>query len=183
MSSGEQRVFRILEVVFSAPNYLLILVDEIDLFLHQDALMRLIGKLCEHCDAKNKQLVFTTHFPPVAKLYDQVSVVTLHRAPAKTVVWKGYSHEALRHITGHQERPISVYVEDDVAEAIVSHLARVMGIRKFVQFGHFGPASNAYTLGAGMLLSGANLDNTLVVLDVSLRAKPARELRVKITHL
>ena len=180
MSSGEQRVFRILEAVFSAPNYSLILVDEIDLFLHQDALMRLLIKLCEHCNARNKQLVFTTHFPPVADLSDQVSVVTLYRAPAKTVVWKGYSHEALRHITGQQQRPIGVYVEDDVAEAIVSHLASALNIRKFVRFGHFGPASNAYTLGTGLLLSGANLENTLILLDGDKDAtKPERRSQIE----
>ena len=180
MSSGEQRVFRILEAIYSAPKNALLLIDEIDLFLHQDALSRLIAKLVGHCDDKNKQLVFTTHFPPVAKLYEQVSVVTLHRVPAKTVVWKGYSHEAMRHITGQQERPISIYVEDDVAEAIISQVASMLGIRKFVEFGHFGPATNAFTLGAGMLLSGANLKNTLVVLDGDAVARmPERIAQIK----
>jgi hypothetical protein len=45
MSSGEQRVFRILRTVFTAPKYALILIDEIDLFLHQDALASLLDKL------------------------------------------------------------------------------------------------------------------------------------------
>ncbi|MFA7383478.1 MAG: AAA family ATPase [Desulfurivibrionaceae bacterium] len=180
MSSGEQRVFKILEAVYSAPKYALLLIDEIDLFLHQDALTRLINKLTDHCDSRGKQLVFTSHFPPVAKLYEQVSVVTLHRAPGKTVVWKGYSHEAIRHITGQQGRPICIFVEDDVAEAIISQVASDLGIRKFVEFGHYGPASNAYTLGAGMLLSGVNLDNTLVVLDGDKEAsKPERIAGVK----
>jgi hypothetical protein len=171
MSSGEQRVFRILETVFGAPKDSLILVDEIDLFLHQDALVRLVEKLHAHCAAKNKQLVFTTHFPPIAALHDKVSVLTLHRAAEKTVVWRGYSHEALRHITGVQERPLRIYVEDDVAEAVISHVASVLGVRRFVQFGHFGPASNAYTMGAGLFLSGASLENTLFVLDGDKDAK------------
>lgn len=180
MSTGEQRVFRILETVFGAPDYSLILVDEIDLFLHQDALVRLINKLHEHCAAKKKQLVFSTHFPPIAKLHDKVSVLTLHRTTAKTVLWRGYSHEALRHITGLQERPLNIYVEDDAAEAIVSHVASDLGIRKFVQFGHFGPASNAYTIGAGLLLSDANLENTLIILDGDTYAKkPERITNIK----
>jgi hypothetical protein len=165
MSSGEQRVFRILDAVLNSPDYALILIDEIDLFLHQDALQRLLAKLGEHCRDKKKQLVFTTHFPPVAKMYDQMSVMTLHRAPSKTLVWSGYSHAALRHITGIQEKPISVFAEDDVAEAIVAQVARELRIRPYTNIGHYGPAVNAFALGAGMVLSGNPSESTLIVLD------------------
>ncbi len=165
MSSGEQRVFRLLRAVFGAPKYGLILIDEIDLFLHQDALQRLLKKLQDHCIQQKKQLIFTTHFPPVADMYDQMCVYTLHRAPEKTVVWRGYSYEAMRHITGTQERPISCYVEDDVAEQIISRVATLLGIRKFIEFGRYGPAINAFSLGAGLCLSNVTTTTTLVVLD------------------
>lgn len=165
MSSGEQRVFRIIETVFRAPAYSLILIDEIDLFLHQDALSKLLRALVTHCSATNKQLVFTTHFPPVADMYDQVAISTLHRVPARTLIWKGYSYEALKHMTGTQQRPISVYVEDDVAEAIVSKLGSDLGIRKFMAIGRYGPAANAFSLGAGLILSNVSTDHTLMVLD------------------
>lgn len=165
MSSGEQGVFRILDAVFSAPDYGLILIDEIDLFLHQDALQRLLEKLQEHCQEKNKQLIFTTHFPPVAEMYDKICIYSLNRVPTKTVVWRGYSYEAMRHITGKQDRPISCYVEDDVAEQIIAQVAVQIGIRKFVQFGHYGPAANAFNLCAGLYLSSESTDHTLAVLD------------------
>jgi ABC-type lipoprotein export system ATPase subunit len=180
MSSGEQRVFRILEAVLRAPSYGLILVDEIDLFLHQDALQRLLVKLREHCEVKNKQLIFTTHFPPIAEMYDDMCIYTLNRVPAKTVVWRGYSYEAMRHITGKQERPISCYLEDDVAEQIVSRVATQLGIRKFVQFGRYGPAVNAFSLCAGLYLSNESTDNTLAILDGDVYRSPSeRRARVK----
>lgn len=165
MSSGEQRVFRILDAVFQAPRYALVLVDEIDLFLHQDALQRLLRNLADHCASTKKQLIFTTHFPPVAKMYDEMAVYTLHRSLSKTIVWKGYSYEALRHITGVQDRPISCYVEDDVAETIVARVATELGIRKMVQFGKYGPADNAFSLCAGLLLSNVSTERTLAILD------------------
>lgn len=165
MSSGEQRVFRILDAVFRAPKSSLILVDEIDLFLHQDALQRLLSKLKAHCAEKKKQLVFTTHFPPVAQMYDEMCIYTLNYSTTKTVVWRGYSYEAMRHITGEQQRPISCYVEDDVAEQIVARVATELGIRKFVVFGHYGPAANAFSLAAGLRLSAANVDNAIAILD------------------
>jgi ABC-type lipoprotein export system ATPase subunit len=165
MSAGEQRVFRILSTVFGAPRYSLILIDEIDLFLHQDALERLLKKLSVHCRESHKQLVMTTHFPPVAKMYEDISIQTLHRTPAKTLVWNGYSIAALRYITGRQERPISVFVEDNVAEAIVAQVAIELGLRPFVKIGYFGCASNAFTVGAGIILAGQSIDNVLIVLD------------------
>lgn len=47
MGAGEQRVFRILEEVHRAPQKGLILIDEIDLLLHQSSLERLLKKLTE----------------------------------------------------------------------------------------------------------------------------------------
>ena len=44
-----------------APNSGLILIDEIDLLLHQDALFRLLEKLNERAQEKNLQIIFTTH--------------------------------------------------------------------------------------------------------------------------
>lgn len=165
MSSGEQRVFRVLDAVFRAPDYGLILIDEIDLFLHQDALQRLLGKLQEHCEARHKQLIFTTHFPPVADMYDKMCIYTLNRVPAKTVIWRGYSYEAMRHITGTQLKPIQCYVEDDVAELMVMCIGEELGISRFIQIGKYGPADNAFSVAAGLQLSGVNLDSMIAILD------------------
>ena len=165
MSSGEQRVFRILDAVFRAPKYGLILVDEIDLFLHQDALQRLLGKLQEYCEAKHKQLVFTTHFPPVADMHDKMCIYTLNRVATKTVIWRGYSYEAMRHITGTQLKPIQCYVEDDVAELMVMCIGEELAISRFIQIGKYGPADNAFSVAAGLQLSGVNLDSMIAILD------------------
>ncbi|MES1191378.1 MAG: AAA family ATPase [Steroidobacter sp.] len=176
MSSGEQRVFRILNAIYRAPNYALLLIDEIDLFLHQDALEKLLSKLQEHCDLKNKQLVFTTHFPPVAAMYDKISIYTLNRTPSKTIVWAGYSYEAMRHITGNSEKPISIYVEDDVAEQIVSCVASNIGIRKFLTIAHYGPVANAFSLGAGLLLSGVNMEHSIALMDGDALSRKAERI-------
>lgn len=165
MSSGEQRVFRILDAVFRAPKYGLILVDEIDLFLHQDALLRLLRKLNEHCGDKQKQLIFTTHFPPVAEMYKEINIYTLNWTSTRTTVWRGYSYEAMRHITGKQDRPLACYVEDDVAEHMVGRIAVEERVRKFLGIGRYGPAGNAFTMGAGLCLALQSPENTLVVLD------------------
>lgn len=165
MSAGEQRVFKILEGVLSVPNYSLILIDEIDLFLHQDALTKLMNYLVEHCTDRNKQLVVTTHFPPIASMYDRVSVKTLHRTPQKTQIWSGYSSAALRRITGINTRDVFVYVEDDVAYAIAAKVAAELNMRPHVEIILYGPAINAFKVGAGLILANEPLERTLIVLD------------------
>jgi hypothetical protein len=180
MSSGEQRVFHILQAVFGAPKHALILIDEIDLFLHQDALSRLLRKLNTHCASKGKQLIFTTHFPPVAKMYHDISVKTLHSAAGKTIVWNGYSEAALRGITGLLEKPISIFVEDDVSAAIVDRVANELQVRPYIEVGAYGPASNAFSLAVGIFLSGRPLDDVLVILDGDVMSdKSVRRDRVK----
>jgi predicted ATP-dependent endonuclease of OLD family len=165
MSAGEQRLFRILDAIFRAPKYGLILVDEIDLFLHQDAIYRMLRKLCEHCTEKSKQLIFTTHFPPVAEMCGDICIYTLNDVAGRTILWQGYSHEAIRHITGTQIRPIQCYVEDDVAEQIVGQIAASIGIRRFVEFGRCGPAGNVFGVCAGLYLSNQSTEHTLGILD------------------
>jgi hypothetical protein len=71
----------------------------------------------------------------------------------------------MRHITGTQERPITCYVEDDVAEQIVARVASQLTIRKFVNFGTYGPAVNAFNLCGGLSLSKQSTDHTLGILD------------------
>ena len=45
MGAGEQRVIKILQTAYSAYQYSLILIDEIDLLLHVDAFRKLIQTL------------------------------------------------------------------------------------------------------------------------------------------
>jgi ABC-type lipoprotein export system ATPase subunit len=181
MSAGEQRVFRVLEAVITAPDYSLILIDEIDLFLHQDALTRLIAALHEHCARRNKQLVMTTHFPPVANMYHDVSIITMHRTQERTVYWNGYSLAALRHITGVASREVTIYVEDDLVESIVSQLAIELRMRPQTDIFLYGAAINAFKLAAGLALAGRELAHVLIVQDGDLYASKA-ERRDKIAR-
>jgi hypothetical protein len=113
-------------------------------------------------------------------MYGEINIYTVNRALAKTIIWRGYSFEAMRHITGKQERPITCYVEDDVAAHIVGRVASEAGVRRFLSIGKYGPAGNAFTLGAGLCLSLDSTDNTLVILDGDvLASRPERQKNVR----
>lgn len=51
-------------------------------------------------------------------------------------------------------QPLTVYVEDDLAEAIVSQLSDGLRISRYVNIRNIGSAQNAFTLAAGMMIEG-----------------------------
>ena len=102
-----------------APRYALILIDEIDLFGTWDALKRCRSESCRCIvlPRSTSSLYLRRTFHPSPRCTDKMCIYSLNRVPDKTIVFPaGYSYEAMCHITGEQERPISFYVEDDVAE-------------------------------------------------------------------
>lgn len=181
MSSGEQRVFRILETVVRAPKYSLILIDEIDLFLHQDALSRLLVVLKDHCESQKKQLIFTTHFPPVANLYDSISLVSLVNIGGKTAKYVGYSYDAIRSITGVADRPLVAFAEDEVGEAIIREVAVSVGMGRFVECKKFGSATNSFALAAGLVQTRDEhlLDNYFILLDGDVTTADSRKKGIR----
>lgn len=68
MSAGEQKIFLILETILKADKNALILIDELDLLLHDEALKKLIDVISTHAEDKNKQIIFTTHREMVTTL-------------------------------------------------------------------------------------------------------------------
>lgn len=168
MGAGEQRLFKILHTIKAAGNYSLILIDEIDLLLHTDALHRLLGVINEYATAKKLQIVFTTHREIIVNLDSFIAVRHIYRspiAPYKTFCFEETKPDALTRLTGHLHRPLSICCEDDVASAIVEKVAHQVRVRKFLEISCFGAADNCFTLAAALKLNGENLGNSLLVLD------------------
>lgn len=166
MGAGEQRVFAILDAVFRAPkNHSLILIDEIDLLLHPEALKRLIDVLSSRASEKNHQIIFTSHDTELFELKNKVQLRHIHQTGARTVCMLNTTPDITRRMTGKPVRSIEVYVEDDLAKAIVSHIASSLGIYKDVVINKYGAAINVFTVSGGLVLSGQSISNALFVLD------------------
>lgn len=165
MGAGEQRIFYILTEVVKAPNHGLIIIDEIDLLLHQDALVRLLVILNRIARQKNLQIIFTTHAQAVLSL-DFLAVRHLYQTPTKTLCFTTTKPDALQRLTGHQIRPLEVFVEDDLAFALIKKICSEEGLSKYVSITEFGAAINCFTSVCGAILNNLdNLDNMLFVLD------------------
>ena len=166
MGAGEQRVLHILTQVFSAPRYALILIDEIDLLLHSDALKKMIKILSERAADRSLQIVFTTHREAIIEMEDHVSVKHIFQTPGRTLCLSGTKPDALRRLTGMQLRPLEIFVEDPVASAIVEHELSALNMKRHVQVTMYGAAINLFTLATGLTLIGANdFPNTLFLQD------------------
>lgn len=166
MGSGEQRIFKILEELYKAPEYGLILIDEIELLLHTDALKRLIQKLNEVATAKRLQIVFTSHSESMLGLRDLVNVNHIYNTRAGICVcFRDANPELLFTLTGDQVKTLRLFVEDELAKTIVYKVGSELGLRKHLSASIYGPALNCFTTAAGAVLNGTDVSNCLFVLD------------------
>ena len=165
MSAGEQKVFFILDKVFSAGKNSLILIDEIDLLLHDKALKRLIEVIVERANDKNIQVVFTTHRESLLVLSNIINIRHIVNMNGKTLCFNETKPDAINRLTGKSEKNIEIFVEDDFSLFIIQHLCSSLKAMRYVGINIFGAASNAFTVIAGLLLKGDDCNNILLVLD------------------
>lgn len=180
MGAGEQRILEILSAVFNAPRYGLILIDEIDLLLHTAALTQLIGILFQRAQERSLQIIFTTHREVILELKDMVSIKHIYNVrtePPKTYCFSNTKPDALRRLTGQQGRPLEIFVEDEMARAVVEYELFRLGMKRVANITPYGAATNCFTLAAGLILSGGhNVDSQLYLLDGDLYV--TRELQL-----
>lgn len=179
MGAGEQRVLEILSAVFNAPKYGLILIDEVDLLLHTAALTQLIEILFRRAEEKSLQIIFTTHREAILDLTNMVSIKHIHtiKAAPKTYCFSNTKPDALKRLTGEQDRPIEIFVEDELARAIVEHELTCLGMKRIANVTLYGAATNCFTLAAGLILSGGHSVNSqLFLLDGDLFVSEEHQL-------
>lgn len=165
MGAGEQRIFYILSEVVKSPNYGLIIIDEIDLLLHQDALFKLMETLNSIAIDKHLQIIFTTHSQALLTI-DYIAVRHLYQTPTKTLCFNQTKPDALQRLSGSQIRPLEIFVEDDLAYSLIKKICSEEGLSKYVSIKTFGAAINCFTAACGSILNNLNnQENMLFVLD------------------
>ena len=164
MGAGEQRVLRLLEVIEKVENYSLVIIDEIDLTLHNAALMRLIDYLVEKGKSRHVQFIFSSHCEALTKRKD-INIRHLLQTPIKTLCFNESNPECMESMTGEILRPIEIYVEDILAKTIVAQVAKELMISKRVIIKQYGSCTNAFVASSGMHMLGQSLNHKLFVLD------------------
>ena len=166
MGAGEQRLFNILEILYSLPAYSLFLIDELDLTLHTSALTKLVDEMVNVARRKHLQIVFTTHREELA-LRNDINIRHIWKTANSndTFVLDHTSPDCLRRLTGRMEKQLEVYVEDDLAEYIARQVVRDKGLLPYTSFLRFGAIENAFVVAAGCDIQEDDSYNKLFVMD------------------
>ena len=164
MGAGEQRLFKILDILYRAPKYSLILIDELDLPLHTAALRRLIEKMVQRANDKNLQIVFTSHREEITKMPD-INVRHIYQTTGQTLCLDNTTPDCIDRLVGSPTNTLDVYVEDDLAEAIASKRLLQKGILRHCSIHRLGAATNAFAVAAGLFLAGKLDDKVLILTD------------------
>lgn len=120
MGAGENALFDIFSIIYSAGPGALIVIDEIELGLHVEAQYKLVEQLKDVCDQEKIQIICTTHsseilnaLPPDARIY-------IESISGNSRTTRGISAEfAFSKLSALNGEEIDILVEDDVAEALV----------------------------------------------------------------
>jgi hypothetical protein len=151
MGAGEQRVFTILEAVDKAEAYGLILIDELDLLLHQSSLKRLIEKLASRAEKKHLQIIFTVHNQFILTCPEVDFRHILHKQD-KCYCLAGNDPQALEQLTDEVQQDIMIYVEDELSKALVRQICSEERCMKRVTVSTFGAIENAFALAVSCVL-------------------------------
>lgn len=165
MSAGEQKVFHILEKIFRAPKYSLILIDELDLLLHDRAMKKLIEVILARSIEKSLQVIFTTHRESILDLESEINIRHIVNKAGQSLCFNETKPDAINRLTGTQPKPIEIFVEDDLASTIVKKIAAQLRLARYLSVQRFGAAVNCFTTVAGLMFGGDDCANAIFVLD------------------
>lgn len=165
MGAGEQRVLKILSLVSHATPYSMILIDEIDLLLHASALVNMLRLLDGMAKRKNLQIIFTTHSLLMQELTDIVDIKYLRNTKEKTFVYNAITPDIVYDLAQKSEHRLNIYVEDDLASAVVSKVLSEMKLLRHSRIQNIGSIQNAFVVSSAAIIEGRKTDDMLVITD------------------
>ncbi|HKQ08220.1 MAG TPA: AAA family ATPase [Blastocatellia bacterium] len=120
MGAGENTLFGIISTILDCPEGAMILIDEIELGLHEEAQGRLIRELKELCLKRQVQIICTTHSPIILDCLPPEGRIFLERIGNSTQVTPGISSAfATGKLAGKPKVELDILVEDSIAQLIV----------------------------------------------------------------
>ena len=174
MGAGESAVFEILTALFEAGKGSLLIIDELELGLHEQAQIRFVHELKELCKEYHCQIICSTHshvvlaaLPPQARFFLEKS--SDHTVVA-TGISAGYACGRLRGVAGGE---LDVLVEDELAETILIH-GIPHELRERVTVRPIGSSSAVVRGMATRYLEGK--DNCICILDGDKRGEYSKIL-------
>lgn len=163
MGAGECAIFEILTALFEAGRGTLLVIDEIELGLHEKAQRRLIQELKELCSELHCQVICSTHshvilqeLPPEGRFFIESGMDGVNIIPGISAVL------ASGKLGGRNTGEICMFVEDGAAHAILQ-AGLPHAIRERVNIYPVGSSEAVLRQLTSRLIEGR--DNCLAILD------------------
>lgn len=119
LGAGENALISILTGILACDEPLLIIIDEIELGLHEEAQLQLVRELKKLCSERHIQIVCTTHSPAILGALPPEARLFLEESGKVT---EGISVDyAAGRLSGNPEAVVDILVEDEVAQSIIKH--------------------------------------------------------------
>jgi hypothetical protein len=120
MGAGESVLFEIFSTIFSCPQGVLLVIDEIELGLHEEAQARLIDELKRLCNERRIQVICTTHSCNVMRSLPPQALFFVENIGNNTILTQGISPEfAAGKLAGENSNELDIFVEDTTAKALI----------------------------------------------------------------
>jgi predicted ATPase len=120
MGAGENALFEIFSTIYATPPGTLLVIDEIELGLHESAQERLVDELKQVCVDRHIQVICATHSPAILDAVPPEARFYIHSLSGKTVVTPGISSlYAAGKLSGKNTGELDIYVEDIVSKSLI----------------------------------------------------------------
>lgn len=168
MGAGEQRLLRLLEVLYNAPEKSLIVIDEIDLTLHTAALRELFTIMKRVARDKKLQIVFTSHRQEIMDFKD-LNIRFIINTSSQTFCVNNPTAQCYEQLTGISKKHLRVFVEDETSKHIVEQVLMQHKIKRYTDIIISGAAKNLIAIACAieiqLALNDENRKNNLFIVD------------------
>lgn len=122
MGAGENAMFDLFYILYRLPKASLVVIDEIELGLYDEAQVKLIQELKTICLRKHHQIICTSHSSQIIKSVPPEGRIHVEAFSEKTIISPGISHlYATGKLRGENSNELDIYVEDPVAAELVNN--------------------------------------------------------------
>lgn len=163
MGAGESAVFDILTALFEAGRGTLLVIDEIELGLHEKAQRRLIHELKTLCKVLHCQIICSTHSHVVLDVLPPEGRLFVETRGGKTLITPEISADlACGKLSGRNAGELDVFVEDGAAKSILE-VGLPLALRERIKITPIGSSEAVLRQLAARYLEGK--DDCLAILD------------------
>lgn len=125
MGCGEGRLIRMIDAIENAPKQSLIVIEEPETALHQDAQYNLAVYFLEVCKRKRHQIIVTTHSPTIISVMPMEARKKTERTGAGTAVENNPTiAEIISDLSNGNQKSLLVYVEDEFSKKLLIEIVR-----------------------------------------------------------